>query len=56
MNEKKKFRYFDKTGREVKEGDRIRFTLYDGLSNVEFVVRKDKKWMSLELRDCIHRL
>jgi hypothetical protein len=36
-------RYFDMNGREVKEGDTIRFTLYDGIPNKEFVVRKDEK-------------
>jgi hypothetical protein len=37
------FRYFDMNGREVKEGDIIRFTLYDGMSNKEVVVRKDEQ-------------
>ena len=36
-------RYFDKNGREVKEGNTIRFTLYDGIPNKEFIVRKDKQ-------------
>ena len=36
-------RYFDKNEKEVKEGDTIRFTLYDGIPNKEFVVRKDEK-------------
>lgn len=36
-------RYFDMNGREVKEGDTIRFTLYDGIPNKEFIVRKDKQ-------------
>ena len=31
-------KYFDKYGVEVKEGDTIRFTLYDGIPNKEFVV------------------
>jgi hypothetical protein len=34
-------RYFDKFGKQVKVGDKIRFTLYDGEENLEFVVRKD---------------
>jgi len=36
-------RYFDKNGREVKEGDTIQFTLYEGIPNKKEVVRKDKK-------------
>ncbi len=36
-------RYFDKNGFEVKEGDTILFTLYDGIPNKKFVVRKDEK-------------
>ena len=36
-------RYFDMDGREVKEGDTIRFTLYNGIPNKEFVVRKDEQ-------------
>ncbi len=40
-------RYFDKNGREVKEGDTIRFTLYDGIPNKEVIVRKDEQMNEL---------
>ncbi len=40
------YNYFDKNGIRVKEGDRIRFTLYNGILNKEFIVRKDKKMNS----------
>jgi len=33
----------DKKGKIVKEGYKIRFTLYDGLPNTEFIVRVDGK-------------
>jgi hypothetical protein len=33
----------DKNGKIVKEGDKIRFTLYDGVLNKEFIVRVDGK-------------
>lgn len=42
-------RYFDKNNIEVKEGDTIRFTLYDGEPNKEFLVRKDEKMIEFEM-------
>ena len=36
-------RYKDKNGIEVKEGDIIKFTFYDGEKNVIKTVRKDKE-------------
>lgn len=35
--------YYDKNGKKVKEGDTIRFTLYEGIPNKEFVVKIDEK-------------
>jgi len=35
-------KYFDKFGQRVKEGDKIRFTLYDGEENKEFIVTKNE--------------
>lgn len=39
--------YFDKNGVKVKEGDTVKFTLYDGVPNKEIVVRKDKRMNDL---------
>ena len=39
--------YFDKFGKQVKEGDRIRFTLYDGEEGKEFIVSKHEKVVGL---------
>ena len=36
-------KYLDKNGIEVKEGNKIRFTLYDGIPNKEFIVKKNKR-------------
>lgn len=36
--------YIDKNGKIPKPGDKIRFDLYDGISNIEFIVRKDDQY------------
>ena len=36
-------RYFDMNGREVKEGDKIRFTLNEGKTNKDFFFIKYEK-------------
>ena len=35
--------YYDRNGKRVKVGDKIRFTLHDGILNKEAVVRQDRK-------------